>query len=113
MAQVFGTHKFNAQTGVCDWPRDAALTLTSARDDYDDVGYGGCAGKPDGNYLHPTDCTRFITCHNGRAADMACPDCGLGNNPYQCAGQEYMYYNPKMDMCAWPSTTPCITGQTA
>jgi len=85
----------------------------SSRANYDDVTYYDCKGKVDGYYTHPTDCTRFILCHNGRAADMACPDCGLQNNPYQCAGSEYMVYDAAMNWCRWPRDTPCTTGQTS
>ena len=83
--------------------------MTQSRPNYDDVDYYDCTGKPDGSYIHPFDCTRFITCHNGRAADMACPDCDLEKNPYQCAGQEYLYYNRPTDTCQWPRDTPCET----
>jgi len=83
-----------------------------SRPNYDDVDYYDCSGKPDGNYIHPHDCTRWITCHNGRAADMACPDCGLDANPYQCAGSEYLYYNHPTDTCQWPRDTACVTDPT-
>lgn len=80
-----------------------------SRANYNDVTYYDCTGKPNGNYLHPSDCTRYITCHNGRAADMACPDCGLANNPYQCAGSEFLFYKAATDRCDWPRDTECQT----
>jgi hypothetical protein len=43
----------------------------------EDVDYYDGSDQPDGMYEHPTDCTRYIECRNGRAADKpnpACPD---------------------------------------
>ena len=80
-----------------------------SRENLADIDYFDCTGKADGNYPHPSDCTRFITCHNGRAADIACPDCGLPTNPYQCAGSEYLYYKASADQCDWPRETECYT----
>lgn len=71
------------------------------------VDYYDCSAKPDGNYLHPTDCTRYIVCANGTAHDMACPDCGKDNHP-QCNGQEFLVYeDTQFDWCDWPSNIPC------
>ncbi|XP_021967332.1 uncharacterized protein LOC110862441 [Folsomia candida] len=77
-----------------------------SRPNYDDVTYYNCAGKPDGNYLHPFDCTRFITCHNGRTADMACGDCDM-NNVNGCQGSKYLVYLPAKDWCEWPKDADC------
>jgi len=77
-----------------------------SRDNFDDVDYFDCSGKADGDYLHPTDCTRFIKCHNGRAADMACADCDQ-NNVAECAGNPYLVFNLTQDACDWPAKTKC------
>jgi len=97
----------------------AAVTVTIAvphkslrsRPNYDDVDYYDCSKNADGNYNHPTDCTRFITCHNHRAADMACPDCDL-NNIYECAGNQYLVFNATENSCEWPRYTECGGGHT-
>jgi len=87
-------------------------TAHVSRDNYEDVRYFSCTGKPDGNYLHPFDCTRFITCHNGRSADMACGDCDL-NNVNGCQGNPYLVYKLEKDWCDWPAITDChATGTT-
>ncbi len=78
-----------------------------SRPNYDDIHYYDCANKPDGNYVHPPTAP-FITCHSGRAVDMACLDCGLRDNPYQCAGSEYLFYDPKHDWCEWLREVACI-----
>ncbi len=31
--------------------------------DVNDINYYDCTGRNDGNYIHPFDCTKFITCH--------------------------------------------------
>jgi hypothetical protein len=46
-----------------------------SRDTISNVDYFDCTGKADGTYVHPTDCTRYITCTKGTAADVACPEC--------------------------------------
>jgi len=76
------------------------------RPNYDNIDYYDCSGKADGNYVHPTDCTRFIMCSNGRAADMACPDCDM-NNVSGCAGSPYQFWDQDKDRCEWPRDTHC------
>lgn len=76
------------------------------RPNFDNVKYYDCSAKENGNYLHPNDCTRFITCSNGRASDMACPDCDV-NNIKGCQGNPYLVYDVKNDTCDWPNVTPC------
>jgi hypothetical protein len=78
-----------------------------SRPNHDNIDYYDCSGKPDGKYIHPSDCTRYIMCMNGRAADMACPDCDPNNS--QCAGSEYQRFNPQGGYCDWPSNIECIT----
>jgi Chitin binding Peritrophin-A domain len=78
-----------------------------SRDPIDNIDYYDCSGKPNGNYLHPFDCTRFIMCTEGRAADMACPDCDVSDE--RCAGSKYLFYDAELDRCEWPANTRCIT----
>ena len=77
------------------------------------VDYYDCTGKANGNYIHPTDCTRFIKCQDGQATDMACPDCDMEQNPTQCAGSEYLFWDQTRDRCEFPSDTQCITDESA
>lgn len=72
------------------------------RPNYDDVDYYDCSSKEDGNYNHPTDMTRFITCHNGRASDQACPSCDV-NNVALCAGSAYLVFDLSKNQCNYPS----------
>ena len=36
--------------------------MRTAYADVNDIDYYDCTGKNDGNYIHPFDCTKFITC---------------------------------------------------
>jgi hypothetical protein len=80
--------------------------LRFSRPNIDLVEYGGCKIKENGDYQHPTDCTRFITCSNGLAADMACADCNDPDSP-QCAGQSHLRFDDDVKRCEWPLHTPC------
>ncbi|WP_431045718.1 chitin binding peritrophin-A domain-containing protein [Streptomyces sp. P1-3] len=50
--------------------RGVAVVPTGAKTHWYD-----CSGHPNGDYLHPTDETKFITCANGRHAYER--DCGV------------------------------------
>lgn len=53
-----------------------------------------CSGLEDGNYKHPTDCSKFIACVAGQYAyEMQCPS-GL-------------YYDPIYDICDYPENVDC------
>ncbi|MDX3538482.1 hypothetical protein PV721_29880 [Streptomyces sp. MB09-01] len=40
------------------------------------VDFYDCRGKPDGNYIHPYDCTKFMSCVAGQYAyERNCADC--------------------------------------
>src|SRR5262249_23106002 len=65
--------------------------ITPIRENVYNIDYFDCTGKPDGNYRHPTDCTRYITCSGNQAADMACPPCG--GDAHRCAGEDYLRWN--------------------
>jgi len=52
---------------------------------------------------HPTDCTRFIQCTNGRTVDQPCADCD-NNNIKQCQGSDYTVFDASVNdtACIWP-----------
>lgn len=78
------------------------------RPNHDHIDYYDCSGKANGSYVHPSDCTRFIMCSNGNAADMACPDCN-GHDP-QCDGEAYLRWSETTGNCEWPADTECVAG---
>ncbi|XP_035701863.1 uncharacterized protein LOC118433737 [Folsomia candida] len=78
------------------------------RPNYDKVDYYDCSGKENGLYLHPNDCTRFITCIDSRAADFSCPPCDLTNSS-GCRGSQYLVYDVDKHTCNWPNQTKCHT----
>ncbi|OXA64280.1 uncharacterized protein LOC110841593 [Folsomia candida] len=77
-----------------------------SRPNYDHIDYYDCSGKPNGQYIHPSDCTRFIICSNGYASDMACPNCDLANT--LCFGIPFLRYDAFKERCEWPKITECI-----
>jgi len=81
--------------------------MAQSRPNYNDIDYYNCSGKPDGNYVHPFDCTRFMVCHNGHASDMACADCDPANP--DCEGSRFTIYKQSVDQCDWPKVTECPT----
>ena len=58
-----------------------------------------CTGRTDGNYLHPTLCTHFVSCSGGRAIDMFCP---LADNQ-----GNLLRYNSTINACDYPRDTAC------
>jgi len=88
-------------------PHNSKNKDVKSRPNYDFIDYYDCSGKENGNYIHPTDCTRFIICSNTHASDMACPDCDLPNS--QCLGQPYLIWDAAKDRCEWPEGTECVT----
>jgi hypothetical protein len=68
-----------------------------------------CSGKQPGNYEHPYDCTRFITCDAGLVAiEFDCGECS--NRPEACTPQNRLVYNVTVDMCLWADETECHIG---
>jgi len=63
-----------------------------------------CSGKGDGNYLHPTDCTRFISCSGGIASQRDCANC---DTPGRCRDGRTVY-NATKDECDWADVTECV-----
>ena len=64
--------------------------MSDYRPNIDDVDYYDCGDRHDTLEAHPTDPTRYIKCHNGRAADMACPPDGKGG---------YLVWDQAMQVC--------------
>jgi len=66
-----------------------------------------CTGKPELND-HPTDCTRYIQCDNGRAWDKPCAACDQ-NNVAGCQGEEYTHFQRSVNdtTCVWPKDSTC------
>jgi len=64
-----------------------------------------CSSRPDLPLLaHPSDCTRFIQCTNGRTVDHACADCDK-NNIKECQDSDYLVFDPSVNAtsCIYPS----------
>jgi hypothetical protein len=68
-----------------------------------------CSGKADGNYVHPWECTRFISCSGGIASERDCANCDI--DPVRCPDGRTVY-DPKVDACLWADETTCNASQT-
>lgn len=69
--------------------------------------YYSCIGKPDGNYIHPTDCTKFISCVAGEYAyERNCADCHV--DPERCPTGRLHYHAPE-DKCLYSYEAGCVT----
>ncbi|CAL8091063.1 unnamed protein product [Orchesella dallaii] len=66
-----------------------------------------CTGKADGNYVHPTDCTRFISCSGNIASQRDCANCNV--DPVRCP-EGRTVYNATVDQCLWADETTCGGG---
>ncbi|MFD3532618.1 chitin binding peritrophin-A domain-containing protein [Streptomyces sp. NPDC058664] len=72
-------------------------------EDYD------CTGKPDGNYIHPYDCTKFMGCVAGQYAyERNCAD--FHPNPDNCPTGR-LHYDAASDACLWSYEAGCVTEQ--
>ncbi|MCV3212868.1 chitin binding domain-containing protein [Plectonema radiosum NIES-515] len=65
-----------------------------------------CKGQPNGNYNHPYDCDKFITCSNGYAYEMDCADCNISEGSEHCPDGKLHYYKP-LDRCEWANIAQC------
>lgn len=58
---------------------DDATTANDATpispNDQDFIDWYNCKGVTNGNYYHPCDCHKFITCSNGYASERNCAAC--------------------------------------
>jgi len=66
-----------------------------------------CAGKADGNYIHPSDCTKFMSCvAQTYAYERDCASCHV--NPTDCPNGKTHYDHPS-DACLWAWEAGCVT----
>ncbi|CAL8111404.1 unnamed protein product [Orchesella dallaii] len=65
-----------------------------------------CAGKAEGNYAHPVDCTRFLTCSNGIAAERDCAICNY--DPVLCP-QGRLVFDRETNQCLYANQAECRT----
>jgi hypothetical protein len=71
------------------------------------VDFYDCTGKEDGNYIHPTDCTKFISCvDQTHAYERQCPECDP--NPHECPNG-YLHYDHPSDSCLYAYEAGCVT----
>lgn len=85
----------------------SGLVMQPAFADVDFVDYYDCSGKPNGNYYHPDDCTKFITCSNGYASERNCAACNPGDP--RCPEGRTNFDEPS-DACLWPDVARCVSG---
>jgi len=65
-----------------------------------------CAGKEDGNYIHPTDCTKFMSCvAQTYAYERDCATCHV--HPTDCPNGKTHYDHPS-DACLWAWEAGCV-----
>lgn len=69
-----------------------------------------CKGKADGNYLHPTDCTRFMSCSANVGSERDCPPCDHKLDPIRCKSTNRLVYSDTQDTCVWADQTECKVG---
>ncbi|MHC5676346.1 carbohydrate-binding module family 14 protein [Nostoc sp.] len=82
------------------------LAIPSAYAD-EKVHFYDCTGKKDGNYTHPFDCTRFISCIAGAYAyERDCPVCP--SDPTNCP-KGRLHYQASTDSCELDSVAGCVT----
>ncbi|XP_039605054.1 chitin-binding domain protein cbd-1-like isoform X1 [Polypterus senegalus] len=72
---------YDAAQDRCDWPSNGGSNVTQKPN--------FCSGKPDGNYINPSDSHSFISCSGGVMHVMQCP--------------ANLVYDAALDRCDWPS----------
>jgi len=73
------------------------------------VDFYSCAGKVDGNYVHPYDCTKFISCVNQALAyERNCASCNPLTHPEDCPTGRTHYHQPA-DAWLWAREAGCVT----
>jgi len=89
--------KIKNPRAVSDLESDATKSL---------VDFYSCAGKADGNYVHPFDCTKFMSCVAQQYAyERLCADCHV--NPDNCPTGRLHYHHPD-DACLWSYEAGCV-----
>jgi hypothetical protein len=74
--------------------------------DLDFIEYYNCTDRANGNYYHPCDCTKFITCSNGYATERDCAACNPGDK--RCPDGRTNFDEPS-DACLWPDVARCLS----
>lgn len=69
-----------------------------------------CEGMPNGKYIHPTDCTRYLVCLDDMAYEFDCEDCNENDNPGRCRDGRTVY-DPDLQLCNWADVTECRVGE--
>jgi len=65
-----------------------------------------CSGREDGNYIHPSDCTKFMSCvAQQHAYERDCAACHVDEN--ECPTGRLHYHHPA-DACLWFSEAGCV-----
>lgn len=85
---------------------DLATVYKAPITQYDKHPWDGydCSNKEDGNYVHPTDCTRFARCEDGVASEIDCPPCNV--DPVRCP-EGRLVSNATVDSCLRADETEC------
>lgn len=67
-----------------------------------------CSGKADGNYTHPDDCTKFMSCvAQTHAYERNCGACPV--DPVSCPTGR-LHYDESADACFSADKAGCVTG---
>jgi len=85
----------------------AKVPLDSSKDE-DFIDWYDCKDKANGNYYHPWDCTKFITCSNGYASSRDCAACNPGDP--RCPEGKTNFDEPA-NQCLWPDVARCTGGE--
>jgi len=73
---------------VSDWEKEESIKSREA-DEVKDM----CKDKPNGDYQHPSECSKYVTCSNAMEYVMKCP--------------ENLVFNPTIDKCDYKENTKC------
>ena len=92
--------------GACN--EQGRVSVLTESDTSRKIDWLDCSGKPNGNYQHPHDCTRFITCVDGIAWEHDCGSCE--NRPDNCTPEGRLVYSLEHDACMWPDEVECHSG---
>jgi len=81
--------------------------LPGHKDSEQPVDWYDCSGKDLGNYNHPHDCTKFMTCAPAGAYERDCAACHV--HPDNCP-EGRLHYNEPQDKCLWADEAGCSAG---
>ena len=77
-----------------------------AKDEDRLVDWYDCSEREDGNYIHPNDCTKFMSCvARQHAYERNCAICN--ENPVNCPTGRLHYHYPQ-DRCEWADVAGCV-----